>query len=171
MLVAAWHILRSEQQRAGRQRQGIMVFTSIFMSFCLLLALLSAYVQIAEGGASRSAEQKLASIRAAADPLLNARAPVIESLPDDLPQKRVLQTISNNSTVVICDTKLSRFCSEAPWREDAVYRRRIRFMVQQTTSPRRWRRESLVVIDATLCAHVGSLFDHVDRHDNHGDGT
>jgi len=66
---------------------------------------------------------------------------------------------------------LSRFFSEAPWRADAVNRRRIRFMLQQTKPHRQRRRESLVVIDDTLCEHVGSLFDHVDRHDNHGDGT
>ena len=68
-------------------------------------------------------------------------------------------------------TNLSRFLSEAPWREDEVNRRRITFMLQQTKPHRRQRRESLVVIDDTLCEHVGSLFDHVDRHYNHGDGT
>jgi DDE superfamily endonuclease len=69
------------------------------------------------------------------------------------------------------NTNLSRFLSEAPWREDAINRRRIRFMLQETKAHRPRRRESLVVIDDTLCEHVGSLFDHVDRHDNHSDGT
>jgi hypothetical protein len=68
-------------------------------------------------------------------------------------------------------THFSRFLSEAPWREEAVKRRRIRFMLQQTKPHRRRRRDSLVVIDDTLCDHVGRLFDHVDRHDNHSDGT
>ena len=68
-------------------------------------------------------------------------------------------------------TNLSRFLSEAPWREQEVNRRRIRFMLQQTKPHRRRRRDSLVVIDDTLCEHVGSLFDHVDRHYHHGDGT
>jgi hypothetical protein len=68
-------------------------------------------------------------------------------------------------------TNLSRFLSEAPWREGEVNRRRIRFMLQQTTPHRYHRRESLVVIDDTLCEHVGSLFDDVDRHYNHSDGT
>jgi hypothetical protein len=68
-------------------------------------------------------------------------------------------------------TNLSRFLSDAPWREDEVNRRRIRFMLQQTKPHRRRRRESLVVLDDTLCEHVGSLFDYVDRHYNHGDGT
>lgn len=68
-------------------------------------------------------------------------------------------------------TNLSRFLAEAPWREDELNHRRLRFMLQQTKPHRRHRRESLVVIDDTLCEHVGSLFDHVDRHYNHGEGT
>jgi hypothetical protein len=68
-------------------------------------------------------------------------------------------------------TNLSRFLSEAPWREDAVNRRRIRYMLQETKPHRHRRRESIVVLDDTLCEHVGSLFDHVDRHYNHSDGT
>jgi DDE superfamily endonuclease len=69
------------------------------------------------------------------------------------------------------NTNLSRFLAEAPWREEAVNRRRVRFMLQQTKPHRSRRRESLVVIDDTLCEHVGSLFDDVDRHYNHSDGT
>jgi DDE superfamily endonuclease len=68
-------------------------------------------------------------------------------------------------------TNLSRFLSEVPWRRDEVNRRRIRFMLQQTKPHRRRRGESIVAIDDTLCEHVGSLFDYVDRHDNHSDGT
>jgi hypothetical protein len=68
-------------------------------------------------------------------------------------------------------TNLSRFLSEAPWREDAVNRRRLRFMLQQTQPYRRRRRESLLAIDDTLYEHVGSLFDYVDHHYNHGDRT
>jgi SRSO17 transposase len=44
-------------------------------------------------------------------------------------------------------TNLSRFLSEAPWPEDAVNRRRIRFMLQQTKPHRRRRRESLLALD------------------------
>ena len=68
-------------------------------------------------------------------------------------------------------TNLSRFLAEAPWRVDEVNRRRLRFMLQQTKPQRRRRRESLVVLDDTLCEHVGSLFEFMDRHYNHGDGT
>jgi SRSO17 transposase len=45
------------------------------------------------------------------------------------------------------NTNLSRFLSEAPWREDAVNHRRIRCMLQQTKPHRRRRRESLLAID------------------------
>jgi hypothetical protein len=69
------------------------------------------------------------------------------------------------------NTNRSRVLSDAPWREDEVNRRRIRFMLQQTRGHRRRRRESLVAIDDTLCDQVGNLCDHVDRHDNHRDGT
>jgi hypothetical protein len=69
------------------------------------------------------------------------------------------------------NTNLSRFLSEAPWRKDEVNRRRIRFRLQQTKPHRQRRRESVVAIDDTLCEHVGSLFDYVDRHYNHSDGT
>jgi hypothetical protein len=68
-------------------------------------------------------------------------------------------------------TNISRVLAEAPWREDAVNRRRLGFMLQQTNPHRHRRRESLVVLDDTLCEPVGSLFDHGDRHYNHSDGT
>jgi hypothetical protein len=68
-------------------------------------------------------------------------------------------------------TNLSRFFSEAPWREDEVNRRRIRVLLHQTKPHRRRRRESLLALDDTLCEHMGSLFDYVDRHYNHSDGT
>ena len=68
-------------------------------------------------------------------------------------------------------TNLSRFLSEAPWRADELNGRRIRFMLHQTKPHRRRRRESLLALDDTLCEHVGSLFDYVDHHYNHSDGT
>ena len=45
------------------------------------------------------------------------------------------------------NTNLSRMLSEAPWREDAMNGRRVRFMLQPTKPHRRRRRDSLVVID------------------------
>jgi DDE superfamily endonuclease len=67
-------------------------------------------------------------------------------------------------------TNVSRVLAEAPWREDAVNRCRIRPMLQETKPHRHRRRDSRVVLDDTLCEHVGSLFDDVDRPYNHRDG-
>jgi SRSO17 transposase len=87
-----------------------------------------------------------------------------------LPNKRMAH-IARCTLDSADQTNLSRVLSEASWREDAVNHRRIRFMLQQTASHRRRRRDSMVVIDDPLCEHVGSLVDDVDCHDNHSDGT
>jgi SRSO17 transposase len=55
-------------------------------------------------------------------------------------------------------TNLSRFLSEAPWREDAVNRRRIGCMLQQTRPHRRRRRESIVAIDESPVRTCGEPF-------------
>src|SRR5215216_1755935 len=68
-------------------------------------------------------------------------------------------------------TNLARFLSEAPWCEADVNARRIRYVLQQTKRARRPKAESALVLDDTLCEHVGNLFAYVDRHYNHGDGT
>ena len=68
-------------------------------------------------------------------------------------------------------TNLSRFFSAAPWFQDQVNDRRLRYMLQQTKPLRRPKAESVLVFDDTLCEHVGSLFQYVDRHYNHGEGT
>jgi hypothetical protein len=54
------------------------------------------------------------------------------------------------------NTNRSRWLSEAPWREDAVKRRRIRFTLQQTTPHRRRRRESWVVLDESPVRTCGT---------------
>ncbi len=68
-------------------------------------------------------------------------------------------------------TNLSRFMAESPWIDTQVNDRRIRYMLAQTTGHRRPKAESALVLDDTLCEHVGSLFAYVDHHYNHGDGT
>ncbi len=68
-------------------------------------------------------------------------------------------------------TNLSRFFSEAPWQEHEVNQRRIEYMVAATTAHRLESKESALLIDDTLCEHVGSLFEYVDRHYNHGEGS
>jgi hypothetical protein len=68
-------------------------------------------------------------------------------------------------------THLSRFFAEAPWFQDRVNDRRVAYLLQQTKEVRGPKADTLLILDDTLCEHVGSLFDYVDRHDNHGDAT
>ena len=68
-------------------------------------------------------------------------------------------------------TNLSRFFSEAPWFQDRVNDRRLVYLLQHTKEVRGPKADALLILDDTLCEHVGSLFDYVDRHYNHGDDT
>ena len=68
-------------------------------------------------------------------------------------------------------TNLSRFFSEAPWFQDRLNDRRLVYLLQHTKEVRGPKADALLVLDDTLCEHVGSLFDYIDRHYNHGDDT
>jgi hypothetical protein len=68
-------------------------------------------------------------------------------------------------------TNVSRFLSAAEWDPAAVNDRRIGYLLGQTRGQRQRKALSVLVLDDTLCEHVGSLFAHVDRHYNHGDGS
>jgi DDE superfamily endonuclease len=68
-------------------------------------------------------------------------------------------------------TNLSRFFSEAPWFQDRVNDRRLTYLLQQTQAVRGPKTDAVLILDDTLCEHVGSLFDYVDRHYNHGNDT
>ncbi len=68
-------------------------------------------------------------------------------------------------------TNLSRFFSEAPWFQEQVNDRRVTYLLQQTQAVCCPKADSALILDDTLCEHVGSLFDYVDRHYNHGDDT
>jgi SRSO17 transposase len=68
-------------------------------------------------------------------------------------------------------TNLSRFFSDAPWFQDRVNDRRVEYLLQQTKEIRGAKADALLILDDTLCEHVGSLFDYVARHYNHGDDT
>src|SRR2546426_1101178 len=68
-------------------------------------------------------------------------------------------------------TNLSRFFSEAPWFQEQVNDRRVAYLLQQTKGVRSPKADAALILDDTLCEHVGSLFDYVDRHYNHGDDT
>jgi hypothetical protein len=47
----------------------------------------------------------------------------------------------------------------------------VAYLLQQTKEVRGPKADTLLLLDDTLCAPVGSLCDYVDRHDNHGDAT
>ena len=64
-------------------------------------------------------------------------------------------------------TNLSRFLSQAPWSEQKVNSERIKYLLNQTVNQRQTAEESYLIFDDTLCEHVGSLFEYVDRHYNH----
>ncbi len=55
-------------------------------------------------------------------------------------------------------TNLSRFFSDAPWFQDRVNDRRIASLLQQTKAVRRPKTDAALILDDTLCEHVGSLF-------------
>ncbi|MHB8628891.1 MAG: IS701 family transposase [Aggregatilineales bacterium] len=66
-------------------------------------------------------------------------------------------------------TNWSGFLSEAPWAEKEVNERWIAYLLAQTKAKRRRSAESVLVIDDTLCEHVGTLFEYIDHHYNHGE--
>jgi len=68
-------------------------------------------------------------------------------------------------------TNLSRFFSAAPWFQERVNDRRLAYLLQQTQAVRGPKTDAVLILDDTFCEHVGSLFDYVDRHYNHGHDT
>jgi hypothetical protein len=67
-------------------------------------------------------------------------------------------------------TNLSRFFSEAPWEQERVNEKRLVYMLEQTADLRRKAERSCVIVDDTLCEHVGSVCEYVDRHYDHCEG-
>ena len=67
-------------------------------------------------------------------------------------------------------TNLSRYMSEAGWRETQLNDKRVSYMIEQTAAYQGKPEDAALIIDDTLCEHVGSLFDYVDNHYNHGNG-
>lgn len=82
------------------------------------------------------------------------------------------KTMANISRCILDSadkTNLSRFFSEAEWSDDQLNKKRVSYMLTQTQRHRSGARKSVVPLDDTLCEHVGSLFEYVDRHYNHSD--
>ncbi len=80
-----------------------------------------------------------------------------------------------NMTRCILDSadksNLSRFFSTAPWLQNQVNHRRIASVLSETKSVRLPKSQSALVLDDTLCEHVGSLFEYIDHHYDHGGNT
>jgi hypothetical protein len=90
-------LLLQREQKVARPRKEIVKTIYVFMGFALFLSVagfLLEYAKSSQEGTQASlssdANNRLVRIRAATVPLLNARVPVIESIPDNLPQKRQL---------------------------------------------------------------------------------
>jgi len=67
-------------------------------------------------------------------------------------------------------TNRSRFFSEAPWEQEKVNEKRIPYMLEETAECRRKAAQSCVIVDDTLCEHVGHMFEYGDRHYDHCEG-
>ena len=68
-------------------------------------------------------------------------------------------------------TNLSRFFSEADWDVEAVNKERVAYLLSKTRNQRYAARKSVLPIDDTLFEHVGSLFEYIDKHYNHGNNS
>ena len=82
------------------------------------------------------------------------------------------KSLSNISRCVLASadkTNLSRFFSQAPWSEAEVNERRLAYLLEQTRKHRRASKDSCLILDDTLCEHVGSLFEYVSRHYDHSE--
>jgi hypothetical protein len=55
--------------------------------------------------------------------------------------------------------------------EEQVNDQRVKYMVKVTKVVRLAKDNSMLLLDDTLCEHVGNLFEYVDRHYNHGAQT
>lgn len=68
-------------------------------------------------------------------------------------------------------TNVSRYFSKDRWLEERMNDRRVEYVLQETKRVRLKKDHSAFILDDTLCEHVGSLFDYIDRHYNHGDNS
>src|SRR6266478_3001576 len=55
-------------------------------------------------------------------------------------------------------TNLSRFFSASPWCQDRVNDRRVEYLLQQTKAVRSPKADAILILDDTLCEHVGSPY-------------
>ena len=86
-------------------------------------------------------------------------------------ENKSLSNISRCTLKSADKTNLSRFLSESPWKSEAMNSHRIQYLLAQTVNMRLDGKQSCFLIDDTLCEHVGSLFEYIDRHYNHSDSS
>jgi SRSO17 transposase len=86
-------------------------------------------------------------------------------------ENKSLSNISRCTLESADKTNLSRFLSESPWQSKAMNAHRVEYMLAQTAHIRVKAEQSCLLIDDTLCEHVGSLFEYIDRHYNHSDNS
>jgi len=68
-------------------------------------------------------------------------------------------------------TNLSRYFSSDRWAQEQINDRRVSYVLKETKRVRLAKEQSVLILDDTLCEHVGSLFEYIDHHYNHGDRT
>ena len=68
-------------------------------------------------------------------------------------------------------TNLSRYFSTDRWEQEKINERRVKYVLKQTKAVQLAKDRSALILDDTLCEHVGSLFEYIDHHYNHGDNT
>lgn len=66
-------------------------------------------------------------------------------------------------------TNISRFFSESPWTEKKINDQRVEQMIAVAREYRRWQDIAALIVDDTLCEHVGTLFEYVARHYHHAE--
>jgi hypothetical protein len=59
--------------------------------------------------------------------------------------------------------------NESPWQHGQVNQFRIEYLLRKTADVRRT--DSYLIIDDTLCEHIGSLFEYIAHHYDHCDNT
>lgn len=80
------------------------------------------------------------------------------------------KTYANISRCVVNssdETNLGRFFNNASWSGEELNTKRLDYMIKQTREIRCSHKESVLIIDDTLCKHVKSIFEFIDIHYDH----
>ena len=68
-------------------------------------------------------------------------------------------------------TNLSRYFSSDRWAQEQINDRRVSYVLKETKHVCLAKERSALILDDTLCEHVGSLFEYIDHHYDHGENT